>query len=54
VGIAHYDNSPAKKTNPDPTKLVRWGQQTWDEMQYTGITFTIDQPVTGEGGGSSK
>ena len=54
VGIAHYDNSAAKKTNPDPTKLVRWGQQTWDEMQYTGITFTIDQPATSEGAGNSK
>ena len=54
VAIAHYDNSATKKTNPDPTKLVRWGQQTWDEMQYTGITFTIDQPAAAEGGSGSK
>ena len=30
--IAHYDNSPANKFNPDPTKDVRWGDQTWEEM----------------------
>ncbi len=56
-GIAHYDNSTANKSNPDPTKSVRWGQQTWDEMQYTGITFTIDAAPAVEGGtgpGGSK
>jgi hypothetical protein len=52
LGIAHYDNSAANKSNPDPTKLVKWGQQTWEEMQYTGITFTIDQQAVGEGGSS--
>ena len=30
--IAHYDNSPANKFNPDPAKDVRWGDQTWEEM----------------------
>jgi len=30
--IAHYDNSPSNKFNPDPTKDVRWGDQTWEEM----------------------
>jgi peroxiredoxin len=29
---ASYDNSPGNPANPDPTKLVRWGDQTWDEM----------------------
>ena len=23
--VAHYDNSPQNKFNPDPTKLVKWG-----------------------------
>ena len=40
--IAHYDNSANNKSNPDPTKDVHWGEQTWDEMQYTGITYTQD------------
>lgn len=30
--VAHYDNSPQNKFNPDPTKDVRWGDQTWEEM----------------------
>ena len=29
---AVYDNSEANLANPDPTKTVRWGQQSWDEM----------------------
>ena len=29
---AWYDNSADNPANPDPTKLVRWGEQTWDEM----------------------
>ena len=27
-----YDNSAQNTANPDPTKDVRWGDQTWDEM----------------------
>nr|AXL05309.1 hypothetical protein A3J29_12575 [uncultured bacterium] len=30
--VAHFDNSPQNKFNPDPTKDVRWGDQTWEEM----------------------
>jgi hypothetical protein len=29
---AHFDNSPNNPENPDPTKAVIWGQQSWDEM----------------------
>ena len=29
---AVYDNSAENKANPDPTKLVKWGSQTVDEM----------------------
>lgn len=29
---AVYDNSTGNPANPDPTKNVRWGQQTFDEM----------------------
>ena len=39
---AWYDNSPANKSNPDPTKDVWWGDQTWEEMMFTGITVSID------------
>ena len=40
--IAHYDNSANNKANPDPKVEVRWGDQTWEEMQYSGITYTVD------------
>ncbi len=29
---AHYDNSPNNRFNPDPTKTVYPGEQTWEEM----------------------
>jgi hypothetical protein len=44
--VAHYDNSPGNKFNPNPNILVRWGEQTWEEMHYTGITYTVDEPTT--------
>ncbi len=30
--IGWFDNSPNNKSNPDPSKEVRWGNQTWEEM----------------------
>jgi mono/diheme cytochrome c family protein len=38
--VAHFDNSPQNKFNPDPTKDVRWGDQTWEEMMI-GFWGTI-------------
>ena len=37
VSTAWYDNSAANKNNPDSKVDVRWGDQTWEEMQYSGI-----------------
>ncbi len=42
---AHYDNSLNNPSNPDPNIEVRWGEQTWNEMQYSGITYTVDEPA---------
>jgi hypothetical protein len=39
---AHFDNSPANRSNPDPTSVVRWGDQTWEEMMIGYITYTVD------------
>jgi hypothetical protein len=39
---AVYDNSAANRSNPDAKVEVRWGDQTWEEMQYTGITYSVD------------
>ncbi len=41
---AWYDNSTANKSNPDPTKDVYWGDQTFEEMQFTAFTFSINKP----------
>jgi hypothetical protein len=40
VSTAWYDNSAANKNNPDPKVDVEWGDQTWQEMQYTGILLS--------------
>lgn len=40
---ATFDNSPANLNNPDPTKLVKWGDQTDDEMMIG--YFDIVVPV---------
>jgi hypothetical protein len=39
--VAHFDNSPNNKYNPDPTKEVRWGDQTWEEMMMGFFTYVI-------------
>jgi len=38
---AWYDNSTRNKSNPDATKTVTWGDQTWEEMMYTSITYAF-------------
>jgi len=30
--FATFDNSPNNLANPDPSKTVTWGEQSWDEM----------------------
>jgi hypothetical protein len=40
--VAHFDNSTQNKYNPDPTKEVRWGDQTWEEMMIGWYTYTRD------------
>jgi Copper type II ascorbate-dependent monooxygenase, C-terminal domain len=42
---AHYDNSVNNPSNPDPKVDVHWGDQTWNEMQFTGITYYVDHPT---------
>ena len=39
---AWYDNSTANKSNPNPKSDVHWGEQTWEEMQFTAFTFTLE------------
>jgi hypothetical protein len=41
VSMAWYDNSSTNIHNPDPTIDVKWGDQTWEEMQYTGFLYSV-------------
>jgi hypothetical protein len=44
AATAHYDNSPNNRNNPDPTKTVKWGDQSWEEMMigFFDVTFPAD------------
>lgn len=46
--VAHYDNSASNKSNPDPSVDVAWGDQTWEEMMFTGFTYSVDGVKPGE------
>jgi hypothetical protein len=41
LSIAHFDNSPGNVFNPDPSKEIWWGAQSWDEMSsgFMGVVF---------------
>jgi len=39
--VAHFDNSEANLANPDPSKNVRWGNQTWEEMLIGYFNYMI-------------
>ncbi len=54
--VAHFDNSARNKFNPDPTKDVRWGDQTWEEMMigwYTTVR-SLDPAVKVDAASSSR
>jgi peroxiredoxin len=49
VCIGHFDNSESNPLNPDPTKNVRFGLQSWEEMlvgYYTSIPANDNVAVT--------
>jgi hypothetical protein len=41
ISSAWYDNSARNRSNPDPNADVKWGDQTWEEMQYTGLLYSL-------------
>ncbi|MBX7166330.1 MAG: redoxin domain-containing protein [Pirellulales bacterium] len=60
--VAHYDNSKFNAYNPDPTRVVPYGDQTIDEM-FNGFVFWINDdeqlnlqidPKTGTVAGEAK
>jgi peroxiredoxin len=42
--VAHFDNSAQNPNNPDPSKVVTWGDQTWQEMMIGWTDFAFDLP----------
>ena len=44
---AHFDNSPNNPLNPDPSKEVVWGDQSWDEMMvgFFNVVFDAKMPL---------
>jgi thiol-disulfide isomerase/thioredoxin len=42
-----YDNSEKNPANPDPTRLVRWGPQTSDEMHLGYVEYLVDTATEG-------
>ncbi len=42
--VAHFDNSSANPANPDPSKTVTWGDQTFEEMMIGYIDYIEDAP----------
>jgi len=39
-----FDNSAKNKYNPDPTKAVRYGEPTYDEMMLGFMDFVVERP----------
>jgi hypothetical protein len=46
--LAHFDNSADNRANPDPTKTVKWGDQTWEEMMIGWVTYMVPNSATTE------
>jgi len=46
--VAHFDNSANNPYNPDPSKEVKWGDQSWDEMMigFFDVAFPKDMDVS--------
>jgi hypothetical protein len=43
VVYGHFDNSAKNKYNPAPDKEVFWSEQSWDEMFFGFIKYTVDK-----------
>ena len=41
IVTAHFDNSAKNMHNPDPTKAVRWGDPSYDEMMIGWIEYVV-------------
>jgi hypothetical protein len=39
VAVGAFDNSPQNPANPDPSRAVPWGLQSWDEMFFGHVYY---------------
>ncbi len=44
--VAHFDNSDKNLANPDSSKTVRWGDQTWQEMMIGYFNVAVPKPAS--------
>jgi hypothetical protein len=46
VTTAYFDNSPNNPLNPDPSKTIRWGEPSNEEMMGFWLAFADVEPAT--------
>jgi hypothetical protein len=47
--VGAYDNSTQNKSNPDPSRSVPWGDQSWDEMFFGAMSWkNVKQGPSGD------
>lgn len=44
--VAYFDNSANNAFNPDPSKEVRWGDQSWEEMMIGWFDVAFDATMS--------
>lgn len=54
VVTAYFDNSTRNKFNPDPTKVVRYGEPTYDEMMIGWMDYMVVGEVPGKSSIASR
>ena len=47
-GTVEFDNSEDNPFNPDPTQLVSWGDQTWEEMAIAFYDISVPRKKTAQ------
>jgi hypothetical protein len=47
--VAYFDNSTGNKWNPDATRTIYWGDQTWEEMMIGWTTYSVKKAKTSTG-----
>jgi hypothetical protein len=43
--VTHYDNSSKNKLNPAPDQELPWGGESWHEMYFPMVDFSVDHEV---------